>query len=212
MNTTPMRVLQWPDTYPKNYDVNDLHVSGQGDVIKQMFKNAPEYEFKTEHRVNSTKNIGDQDLPGIQVNNSSLSFMRLRAWEAVMEYIKKNPDSPLKLYQTPQGLARIEHGRTKILSTHDMIHTLSHVAWFFTVDRYGNLNEVPPPKNLAEDVMVDIDPPIERLVSINPVPVFSKNGKLNINPGYDSESASFLNPPPGFKMSNVPDEANGNGH
>jgi putative DNA primase/helicase len=64
----------------------------------------------------------------------------------------------------------------------------------------------PPPRVVADDLVVDPRPPVPLLERVVEVPVLAPDGTLHASPGYDERSRCFYAPYPGLLVPSVPDK------
>ena len=68
---------------------------------------------------------------------------------------------------------------------------------------------MPPPRAVADNILVDRDPPVATLDRITEVPVIAPDGSLHDRPGYDVVSRCFYAPASGLGVPSLPDKPSG---
>jgi hypothetical protein len=147
---------------------------------------------------------GGGRLPGIDAENEDVPVVAAQAWAAMLAA----NDPPVIFWQgTP---IRLEHdGKTGVhavaVNAHRWRHHLARAADFYRVDAKDNREPALPPMWLVEDMLARPAPPLPPLTRIVEVPVFAEDGTLQTAPGYHPASATFLAPPDGLVIPEVPE-------
>ena len=145
----------------------------------------------------------ENGLPEIILNKRQSRFMYEDAWKA----IHKANIPEVKVYRLDNALVRLSRPR-KILEIEGMTDkmVLGHMArvanWM--KDGRGGPYDCPPSKEVAGDLMANIDPSLPRLDQVIASPIFDVNGKLIDEPGYHPESAVYYDHLSTFKMPAIP--------
>lgn len=99
-----------------------------------------------------------------------------------------------------------EDGRlaTVPLDRRRMVRLLARCGRWLRVSENG-ASPIPPPREVADGLLVDPDPPLPRLERIVEVPILAPDGSVHEAPGYDPASRCFYSPASGLAMPKVAD-------
>lgn len=145
------------------------------------------------------------DRPQIDTGNLGLAEMADAAWAAI-----ERANDPARIYRYGTALAWLAQdpaGRPQIeMMGHDHVrHHLAQVATFirWTQARPGRAAEPKPafpPVPLAADLLAVPRPTLPRLQRLVRGPVFTADGRLLAEPGYDPASGLYFAPPVGLTL------------
>ena len=132
-----------------------------------------------------------------------------QAWEAVGGWSSQT-DASRFLARYGTALVRLErlddgHYGTMPLNRPRMLHVLARSAAWGSMTAKGDFVPCPPSREVADDMLVDPDPPLVRLERIVEVPVLAANGSVQTQPGYDADTRCFLAPANGLRVESVAD-------
>jgi hypothetical protein len=138
------------------------------------------------------------------VNARALDAVVADAWRATAAANRRLP----VLFRRGTLLVRLmrdERGvRIEALSEAGVINHLSVVADWVRVTEQGDIRGFPS-KDAARSMLDLPDPGLPALDAIVATPVFGHDGALVERPGHDAEARVWYEPPPGFKVPEVPD-------
>jgi hypothetical protein len=130
------------------------------------------------------------------------------AWNALCA---RRSDLDARRFLCPFGsavawLQAREDGRlaTVPLDRRRMVRLLARCGRWLRVSDSG-ANPIPPPREVADDLLVDPDPPLPRLERIVEVPILAPDGSVHEAPGYDPASRCFFAPATGLEVPKVAD-------
>jgi putative DNA primase/helicase len=130
------------------------------------------------------------------------------AWEALC---KRCSDTEARRFLCRFGsavalLQEREDGQlaTVPLDRRRMVRLLARCGRWLRVSENG-ASPIPPPREVADDLLVDPDPPLPRLERIVEVPILAPDGSMHEAPGYDPASRCFFAPAIGLRMPEVAD-------
>ena len=193
-----IRVLELPNL-PEKGDVSDfLESGGTKEDLLSMAEQAPEYEPKEalpEEALND-------DLPTIDTSIKSLPEVSGQAISALMMANEAEPR--LFLHAGPVKIEEDEHGGliTVELDVDRMRYEMARTANWVAMTKDG-LRDSKPPLDVVRDVLVSpLKFPI--LENIVRVPIFAKDGTLQVEPGYHEKTRSYYAPPAGLSIPEVP--------
>lgn len=101
-------------------------------------------------------------------------------------------------------LPKIEH-----FSSSTLRHELSKVVRFVQGDGSDTesvMIEIPPPREIIEDILSDREIAFPRLAGISSTPIYGPDGELRTINGFDISSGMYLSLTPGLDIPDVPDE------
>lgn len=132
------------------------------------------------------------DLPLIDIKNRFVPDVTREAWEALKAknlppYLFRYGDQIIRLVFNENGTVKIEP-----LDKSRLRHELARAAVF----RYyegEDLRVFQPPSSIVDDMLADPKPPLPVLERIVNAPIFSKDGQLQIHPGYCPSTRCYLN-------------------
>lgn len=136
------------------------------------------------------------DIPKIFAKDSDLGNLARNSWLAMQK-----ANNPPKLFSHASGLVRIDHdGENELRLTrlnYDMLRGyLARIAYFFKTEKddegKSRASRVLPPEHLVKDMLVEADPPMPFLGRLVTHPVFTPDGNLHLQPGYNSESRCYF--------------------
>ena len=193
-----IRILELPNL-PEKGDVSDfLESGGTKEDLLSMAEQAPEYEPKEalpEEALND-------DLPTIDTSIKSLPEVSGQAISALMMANEAEPR--LFLHAGPVKIEEDEHGGliTVELDVDRMRYEMARTANWVAMTKDG-LRDSKPPLDVVRDVLVSpLKFPI--LENIVRVPIFAKDGTLQVEPGYHEKTRSYYAPPAGLSIPEVP--------
>jgi len=193
-----IKILELPNLPPKG-DVSDwLGVGGTKEELLKLAEQAPLYEPK-EALPEEALNDG---LPTIDASVKSLPEVSGQAISALMMANEAEPR--LFLHAGPVRIEADEHGGliTVELDVDRMRYEMARTAnWVATTP--NGLKSSKPPIDVVRDVLVSpLKFPI--LENIVRVPIFAKDGTLQVEPGYHEKTRSYYAPPAGLSIPEVP--------
>lgn len=193
-----IRVLELPNL-PEKGDVSDfLESGGTKEDLLSMAEQAPEYEPKEalpEEALND-------DLPTIDASVKSLPKVSRQAKKALMAANEIEPR--LFLHAGPVKIDKDEDGGLIIveLDVDRMRYEIARTANWVAMTKDG-LRDSKPPLDVVRDVLVSpLEFPI--LENIVRVPIFAKDGTLQVEPGYHEKTRSYYAPPADLSIPEVP--------
>ena len=193
-----IRLLELPNLPPKG-DVSDwLEAGGTKEELLSLAEQAPLYEPKEalpEEALND-------ELPTIDTSIKSLPEVSGQAISALMMANEAEPR--LFLHAGPVKIEEDEHGGliTVELDVDRMRYEMARTANWVAMTKDG-LRDSKPPLDVVRDVLVSpLKFPI--LENIVRVPIFAKDGTLQVEPGYHEKTRSYYAPPAGLSIPEVP--------
>ncbi|HZQ03697.1 MAG TPA: hypothetical protein VFA88_06740 [Gaiellaceae bacterium] len=128
-----------------------------------------------------------------------------------MERWRSDTDSSRFLARFGGVLVWLEHADdgalvTRPLDRRRVIAILARAADFGRPDREGEWLSSPPPRVVADDLLVDACPPLPVLERIVEVPVLAPDGTIHERRGYHADTRCFLAPADGLRVPPVPAE------
>ena len=147
--------------------------------------------------------LQSDNLPQIDIKDKNLPLITKQSWDALVKV-----NNLLNLFIHGNHIVRlvdIEKGQIEIvrLDKHKLRHVLARCAKFRTL-KNGVYTTDLPPMWVIDDLLAHSKYPLKRLSRIVYAPIFSKKGKLQINPGYSSETECYLHYADNFKIPEVP--------
>jgi len=193
-----IKILELPNLPPSG-DVSDwLGAGGTKEELLKLAEQAPDYEPK-EALPEEALNDG---LPTIDTNIKSLPEVSGQALSALMAANEIEPR--LFLHAGPVRIEADEHGGliTVELDVDRMRYEMARTAnWVATTP--NGLKSSKPPIDVVRDVLVSpLKFPI--LENIVRVPIFAKDGTLQVEAGYSEKTRSYYAPPAGLSIPEVP--------
>lgn len=200
--------VQWPDSCPEGYDVNDILQAGDIETITDMITDATIVKIKKKEK-SFTPPKKESEFPTFYKGVGQLREQTEWAWDAIC----KRNDPPV-LFDNSMGIVSVqaESKRSEKLCikpmTADIIRNrLTAVSdWFETRKKGEEIIEepIPPLKVVCVDMLVDQSPPLPYLKRIMNAPFFMEDGTLHKEPGYSKESQCILEVSPGLSISKIP--------
>jgi putative DNA primase/helicase len=147
----------------------------------------------------NSNNLTDIDA-GIQ----DLARITRLAWRALAEQ-----NEPPELFRAGGNLSRVEPDEDgalllRNLTLYRLRHELARRARFHKTDHQGHTQAAMPPLDVIRDLLATPDPPLPVLTRMIEVPVFTRDGTLQTEPGYSPGSRMYYAPPKGFHLPEVP--------
>jgi putative DNA primase/helicase len=129
-------------------------------------------------------------LPQIDIKDKNLPIITKRAWDALIA-----SNSPPYLFYYGNHIVRLvkrEKGQILIdsLDKNKLRHVLARCA-NFRIFKSDEFEICPPPPYIIEDMLACPNYPLPRLSRIVNAPIFSKEGKLHLTPGYSASISKF---------------------
>jgi hypothetical protein len=198
MGKAKIRLLELPSLPPKG-DVSDwLEAGGTKEELLSMAEQAPLYEPK-EALPEEALNDG---LPTIDASVKSLPEVSGQAISALMMANEAEPR--LFLHAGPVKIEEDEHGGliTVELDVDRMRYEMARTANWVAMTKDG-LKKSKPPLDVVRDVLVSPlkFPVLENIVR---VPIFAKDGTLQVEAGYHEKTRSYYAPPDRLSIPEVP--------
>jgi len=143
------------------------------------------------------------DLPQIDVTTRNLPEITRQAWNAL---VKNN--NPPYLFRYGNNLARLITGEGNNICIDNLDwkklrYELARCAKFVILKKDGLKDDLPP-TYACDDMLVEPTPPLPNLSRIVTAPIFSKNGKISYQTGYDSNTECYLHFNKEFAVPDVP--------
>ena len=142
-------------------------------------------------------------LPQIDIKDKNLPVITKSAWDALIA--SNNPPYLFSYGNTVVRLITGENGQVSIdrLSKYKLRHVLARCAIFRTIKK-GELEIDLPPLYVVNDLLVHSNYPLPPLSRIVHAPIFSKDGKLHLTPGYSPSTQCYFNFDGRVKIPEVP--------
>jgi len=193
-----IRILELPNL-PEKGDVSDwLAAGGTKEELLKLAEQAPLYKPKN----GLSEEALNDDLPTIDASIKSLPEVSGQALSALMAANEIEPR--LFLHAGPVRIEADEHGGliTVELDVDRMRYEMARTAnWVATTP--NGLKSSKPPIDVVRDVLVSpLKFPI--LENIVRVPIFAKDGTLQVEAGYSEKTRSYYAPPAGLSIPEVP--------
>ena len=143
-------------------------------------------------------------LKRIDAGIQDLARISRLAWKALVQQ-----NDPPDMFRSGGSLSRIEPDDDgalllRTLTLYRLRHELARRARFHKTDRNGQVTPAMPPLDVVRDMLATPDPPLPVLTRMVEVPVFTRDGALQTEPGYCEGSRMYYAPPKGFKLPEVP--------
>lgn len=180
-------------------------------------KTADQIRVEVEERENASNEFPQSfnpDRTRIDVSQQDLSALTAQCWQAIKQ---QNGDAAAKVaprlflfHGVMVRAAKDDSGRLKVEPvTLDMLgNILDDWAEWYVMKKVGKeWSEVPvfPSERVLRNVMATAEPDLPVLRRIVGVPIFTDDGRLNLDPGFDWASGIYYCPTRGFDALPVPD-------
>jgi len=138
------------------------------------------------------KDLQSNKLPQIDIKDKNLPVITKRAWDALIA--SNSPPYLFTFGNTAVRLVTGENGQifTDRLGKNKLRHELARCAIFRTIKK-GELEIDLPPLYVVNDLLAHPNYPLPRLSRIVNAPIFSKEGKLHLTPGYSPSTECYFN-------------------
>ena len=138
--------------------------------------------------------MSPQRLLNIDAGIQDLAHTTRLAWKALIEQ-----NQPPDLFRTGGSLSRVEPDEDgapllRTLTLYRLRHELARQARFHKTDRQGHITPAMPPLDVIRDMLATPDPPLPVLTRMVKVPVFTRDGALQTEPGYSEGSRIYYAP------------------
>ncbi|MCZ6623585.1 MAG: hypothetical protein O7B35_05055 [Deltaproteobacteria bacterium] len=151
--------------------------------------------------------MGELKLPHINATNRELQQITEEAWSAL-----EKSNSPPHLFRFGDMLCRLEHSDNgepvarQLTPDRLRYESARSAKWYekITVNHKTIRKPSKPPVDVIRDMLATPDPPLPKLERIVQVPVFGPDGSLQTEAGYSPSSRTFLSPPKGLTIPEVP--------
>lgn len=143
------------------------------------------------------------ELPGDLERASREAWAAIGAWRSDADadrFVGRFGGTLARLEQSDEGTLGV-----RPLDRRRMVHLLARAADFGRRARDAGWVSAPPPRTVADDVLVDPAPPVPVLERVVQVPVLSPDGAVHERPGYNAGSRCFYSPAAGLRVPAVPD-------
>ncbi len=146
------------------------------------------------------------DAIKVDVGQQDLAKVTAEAWAAISA--TNEPATFFRYGGQPARLEQTEEAGLLVatLGVDGMRYELAKRATCVRWQQRGdNLVEVPavPGDKLLRNMLAEPEPPIPTMTRIVEAPVFSAEGRLQIEPGYHAEGRTYFSPAPGFTVPEV---------
>ena len=156
------------------------------------------YDKGAARAAGATRDESESPTPEIRASGEDLAQTTSKAWDSLIRandpaYLFRHGSRPARIEQDDEGRPVIQE-----LNPDRMRYELARSADWFNFNKQKKKVPAPPPMLVVRDVLATPNPPLPVLTRVVESPLFSPDGTLADEPGYNLGTQTFYAPIEGF--------------